>query len=644
MDHKKTSKIKVFPLNPAQKAAVQAPIAPLLIVAGAGTGKTRTLTSRILHLIEMGVPPERICAITFTNKAAREMANRVAQQGGYNQGPFIGTFHSLGARILRMECRALGRGPNFAIFDDHDSFNLIKKVVKHALPREKGDPDEEDRASRAGGAGSAGGIGGTGRKGAKKNKKETPAFFAQEISKIKNLDGALANSKEPAERKALIATIFEKYEQALLRNNAFDFDDLIEKPVTIFKKNAAILEKYQMKFDAILVDEYQDINPKQYELVKSLAGAHRNISVVGDDEQTIYSWRYADIGTFLGFDKEWPGAQIYFLEENYRSTGNIIRAATAVAENNRWRTPKKLWTSNPDGELISLFEAWGENDEAEWIADEIQKLEPRKRPEIAILYRTNAQSRAIEQALIRHDLPYQIFGGVKFYERREIKDALAALRWASNDRDEVAKERLEKNLSKRKFAVFREKMAAVADAKPIKPTDIIKVFLEIFDYFDYLEENFINADERQENIAELINFASGFENLPDFLEKTSLLQATDDPADERGGGKGESTAGKVNLMTVHLAKGLEFDHVFIAGAAEGLLPHIRSIDNEQQLEEERRLMYVAMTRAKEKLRVSFYGMPSRFLSEIPEDCMELIGAIGNSTDDFDADEKVIEFD
>ena len=477
---------------------------------------------------------------------------------------------------------------------------------------------------------------------------------------MKNIDGAWEQWRESAERKALVQTVFEKYEAALVRNNAFDFDDLIEKPVALFKKNPAIRKKYQMKFDAIFVDEYQDINPKQYELVKLLAEGHRNLSVVGDDEQTIYSWRYADIRTFLDFDKEWPAAKIYFLEENYRSTANIIRAAQAVAENNRYRTPKKLWTQNPEGERIALFEAWGENEEAAWIAEEARKIKARDaRAEVAILYRTNAQSRAMEQALIRHDLPYQIFGGLKFYERREVKDAVAALRWAMNDRDELARERLEKNLPKRKFPAFKAKIAAAQHAEQrAKPTEIIEIFLETYGYFDYLEENFLNADEREENIAELINFASGFDDLPNFLEKIALFQATDDEAaqkarEARAAGKTRGRKNvarenkkiwKVNLMTIHLAKGLEFENVFIAGATEGLLPHIRSIDNDLSLEEERRLMYVAMTRAKKKLHVSFHGMPSRFLREIPEDCLELVDAAGADADtDRDETKNIIDY-
>jgi DNA helicase-2/ATP-dependent DNA helicase PcrA len=612
------------PLNPAQDAAAHAPGIPLLIVAGAGTGKTKTLTSRIIHLIETGTAPERICSITFTNKAAKEMAKRVNRVG-----PFLGTFHSLGAKILRKECRLAGRSPNFAIFDDHDSFDLVKKAVKAVLPPKK---DNEDDGILA-----------------KKNKKDTPVYFAKKISELKNLGKLLPEARPQPEKEAQVRRVFEKYEAALERNNAFDFDDLIEKTVMILKTHPDVLKKYQRMFDAILVDEYQDINPKQYELVSLLAGEHRNLSVVGDDEQTIYSWRYADIKTFLNFDKEWKGASVYFLEENYRSTGTIIRAAAAVAKNNRFRTPKNLWTQNPDGDPIVLFEAWGENEEAEWIAQQIYSLRARdKNADVGILYRTNAQSRAIEQTLIRNNIPYRIFGGLKFYERREIKDAVSALRYISNAKDEPARERLEKNLTKRRFAEFKNRVAeletsargdnpthaAVADdsgvardlgaAGKIAPLAAIKLFLETFGYFEYLESNFINSDEREENIAELITFATDFKSLDELLERLSLLQAADEIGNKPVDGR------EVNLMTIHLAKGLEFDSVFIAGVAEGLLPHGRSLDDENALEEERRLMYVAMTRARKNLYLSFYGIPSRFVNEIPEDCITMEAGEGAS--------------
>lgn len=512
-----------------------------------------------------------------------------------DRSPYIGTFHSLGARILRKECRALGRDFNFTIFDDHDSFDLVKKAVKGIFA-----PVKTDASA-----------------GEKKKRKEAPVFFAKTISEIKNLGKEYAEAKLDEKKKEEVRRVFAAYENALRANNAFDFDDLIEKPVSLFASHPETLKKYQDKFDAVLVDEYQDINPKQYELVRFLAGAHRNLTVVGDDEQTIYTWRYADIKIFLDFAKEWPGAAVHFLEENYRSTANIIRGATGVVQNNRFRAPKKLWTKNEPGERITLYEAWGENEEAAWIA---MKIKEHRGSGTAILYRTNAQSRAIEQALIRENIPYKIFGGLKFYERREVKDAVAALRYAANGRDELSRERLEKNLSRKRFAQFKAAILGIADPKP---TDVIKVFLETFDYFEYLESNFMNAEERAENIAELITFASGFEKLPDLLERLSLLQATDDNQAQGDGVKKPENADVVHLSTIHLAKGLEFDVVFVAGAAEGLLPHIRSIDNDASLEEERRLMYVAMTRARKKLHISFFGLPSRFVSEIPEDCIEL---------------------
>ena len=588
-------------------------------------------------MMRTGTPPERICAITFTNKAAKEMAKRVRE--GYpplqelaarGRGPFLGTFHALGAKILRKECRSAGRGANFAIFDDHDSFDLIKKAVKTVIPYKK-EGDEFGAAGRL----------------AKVDKKQTPVFFAHKISELKNLGVLRPEARPSPEKDGQVQRVFEKYEAALERNNAFDFDDLIEKTVTILKANPETLKKYQRMFDAILVDEYQDINPKQYELVSLLAGAHRNLSVVGDDEQTIYSWRYADVRTFLDFDKQWTGAQVHFLEENYRSTGTIIRAAAAVAKNNRFRTPKNLWTQNPDGERITLFEAWGENEEAEWIASQIAGLRSNgpdgAHADIGILYRTNAQSRAIEQALIRNNIPYRIFGGLKFYERREIKDAVAALRFIANPKDEPARERLEKNLTKRRFTTFQKGIAALDPAPTpsaggdhgdnatppasVAPIAALKLFLETFGYFDYLESNYTNADEREENVAELITFATDFARLDDLLERLSLLEA----ADEIGANKTAREHGReVSLMTIHLAKGLEFDNVFIAGVAEGLLPHGRSLNDDASVEEERRLIYVAMTRARKRLAVSFYGIPSRFIGEIPEDCIALAKAEGET--------------
>ena len=440
--------------------------------------------------------------------------------------PYIGTFHSFGAKVLRRECRLLGREPNFAIFDDHDSFDLIKKAVKGIS---RGKRDDEEAPSMP----------------AKKN--EAPAFFAQKIAEIKN-DVFMKigrGTQISSEKESQIKTVFDAYEAALVRNNAFDFDDLIQKPVLLFKKNPIVLKKYQAMFDAVLVDEWQDINPMQYEFVKLLALGHWNLSVVGDDEQTIYTWRYADIKTFLNFDKDWEGAVVHFLEENYRSTATIVNAAQAVVQNNRFRTPKTLRTSNPEGDPITLFEAWGENEEAAWIARQILKS-GNSMKSIGILYRTNAQSRAIEQALIRENIPYHIFGGLKFYERREVKDAIAALRYVANQKDELSKERLEKNLSKRKFSAFKD---AVATAKDPAPAEVLAIFLETFGYFDYLEQNFINANEREENISELVAFAAEFKTLADLLEKISLVQSTDTPSGGTAEKRGDHEEKTVSLST-----------------------------------------------------------------------------------------------
>ncbi len=603
-------------LNEAQERAVHAPTGPLLIVAGAGTGKTSTLTSRILYLTEEGILPQKICAITFTNKAATEMAERIFKDKkhflsktgtGRNNAPYIGTFHSLGAKILRKECRSLAANRISPFLTITTYLTSSKKRLKVFIPEKKSGSGQSSKSTK---------------------KDEAPAFFAQRISEIKN-DAFVKGTRQAQispEKESQIMTVFDFYEAALQRNNAFDFDDLIQKPVMLFKKNPVVIKKYQAMFDAILVDEWQDINPMQYEFVKLLAGGHRNLSVVGDDEQTIYTWRYADIKTFLNFDKDWKDAAVHFLEENYRSTATIVNAAQAVVQNNRFRTPKKLRTSNPEGNPITLFEAWGENDEAAWIAKKILDLQlANSGATIGILYRTNAQSRAIEQALIRENISYRIFGGLKFYERREVKDAVAALRYAANQKDELSRERLEKNFPRRKFAEFKD---AIAAAKGLTPAEILNIFLETFGYFDYLEQNFMNAGEREENISELAAFTAEFKTLADLLEKVSLIQSTDVPSGrppEAHDGREEDGQSVVHLSTIHLAKGLEFDTVFIAGAAEGVLPHVRSMDSDDQLEEERRLMYVAMTRARKNLFISFSGMPSRFLSEIPQEYLCVAG-------------------
>ncbi|MCL5733507.1 MAG: UvrD-helicase domain-containing protein [Patescibacteria group bacterium] len=562
-------------LNDKQKAAAEAPLKPLLIVAGAGTGKTQTLTNRLIYVLkQLPAVDTNVVAITFTNKAANEMKSRIARSKVdlFGRSVFVGTFHSFGAKLLRREGKILGRGPDFTIFDDSDSLSLIKKIIKNLNLK----------------------------------KKISPAEIQNQISLVKNnliaADGANFDNQEVFEN------IFDEYESKLLENNAFDFDDLIEKPVLIFNQNPAVADKYKKEISHILIDEYQDINKAQYALVKILAGKEGRISAVGDDQQAIYSWRGANFEFFLNFEKDWPESQIFVLDQNYRSTGNIINAASRIISNNVNQKPKNLWTEKDLGKTIEIVETSGANEEAEWIAGKLSGENDFK--ETAVLYRTNAQSRAIEEALINNGVPYKIVGGLKFYERREIKDVVAALRMYSNPSDSVSSDRLEKLLGKNKFFIFKTKWLESANSKKEKPVDLINKFLASVGYFDYLKDSFSNAEERKENIMELIGFASEFSDAAAFLERLALFEAND---------SGQKNEDAVRLTTIHLAKGLEFNKVFIAGCAEGLLPHARSISSLSETEEERRLMYVAMTRAKNDLYVSFYGIPSRFISEIPSD-------------------------
>ncbi len=594
------------------------------MAAGAGSGKTRALTSRLKALIARGIPPHEIVSITFTNKAAKEMRERVFGKERaemkwtpyfpvYGE-PFIGTFHSFGAKLLKNEAALLGRTPAFSIFDDDDSAGIIKQILK-AMDLSK--------------------------------ELFKPKVLAGRISSLKSeLKGISELYESPDNRDQIFAEIFTRYEQALKANNAFDFDDLIAKPVTLFHSHPEILQKYQKLFSHILVDEYQDINTSQYQLVRLLAREHKNISVVGDDFQSIYAFRGADFRNFLNFTKDWPNATLIKLEQNYRSSANIIEAANAVIKNNTVQTPKDLWTENPAGDKVRIVAANDGDSEAAWIAGEIWNLR-RQNPdaEIAILYRTNAQSRAIEQSLLSANLPYKIFGGLKFYDRKEIKDVLAGLRLANNPLDTMSAERLQASLGKRASAPVITAMQAAGDrgqetgdsAEKKGIAVIIDTFMRSANYLSFLEEKFTNAQERTENIMELVRFAGEFESLAEFLERASLLQSADTPSDAQG-----SNANPVNLMTIHIAKGLEFDYVFIIGVNEGMLPHERSMDKLDQVEEERRLMYVAMTRARKRLYVLFHAFASRFVYEIPRDICEFISCDGLSDKLRDEDEMWIE--
>lgn len=590
-------------LNQAQKKAVEHDAGPLLMAAGAGSGKTKALTSRLKRLIEKGVLPERLVAITFTNKAADEMRERVFGKRGEKTKaslrlpepgePFIGTFHSFGLRILRQELKHTERSNGFSIFDDDDSLRLVKNILKEMdLP---------------------------------KDRFRAPAVRAQ-ISKIKSRQvRAGVFFAENGDYGQKLEEIFLKYEFYLKQNNAFDFDDLLLEPVLLFEKNPQILKKYQDCFSHILVDEYQDINQVQYDLICLLAKEHKNVSVVGDDAQAIYSFRGSDFKNFLNFEKDWPGATIIKLEQNYRSTKNIIYAAGELIKNNKFQNPKDLWTENEDGEEVKIVCSQDEESEATWIAYEIMNIQEKDpSASIGVLYRINAQSRAAEQALLSENIPYKIFGGLKFYERKEVKDVMAGLRFVLNPADEMSAQRLEKSLGKRVSASLLKSLPI--KAKSLSPAEVVNLFVQEANYKNFLEEKFQNPQERLENILELADFASQFDSLEHFLERISLLQSIDTASSSKI--KIGSGLKPVNLMTIHISKGLEFDYVFILGANEGLLPHEKSVGRAEEVEEERRLMYVAMTRARKSLYVSFHSFPSRFLYEIPKEVCKFISPSG----------------
>ncbi|MDO8442648.1 MAG: UvrD-helicase domain-containing protein [bacterium] len=643
-------------LNEKQLEAVNHGNGPLLIAAGAGSGKTKTLVSRLLHLLKSGVPPEKIIAITFTNKAAKEMRDRISNlkfeyqnskqiQNSNNQisrpisdfgfsasdFPFVGTFHSFGVKILKNEAVYFKRTKNFTIFDNDDSLSLIKKILKEKdLPKERYNP-----------------IG--------------------VLGKISNFKSELTNIDEINPENVFEVKIIEtyrEYEAVLQKSNAFDFDDLITKVVQVFNEQLEVLTRYQDQYEYILIDEYQDINTAQYQLIKLLSQKHQNVFAIGDDAQSIYKFRGSDFRNFLNFEKEWPKAKIIKLEQNYRSTSIIVSASSAIIKNNKQQKPKELWTKNAEGELIKITayqnaeeEAWGICEKilahlkpGERGIEQLKNVSPAKTGvtnvfldepetknelvkigEIAILYRTNAQSRAIEQALIQSQIPYEIYGGLKFYARKEIKDLIAGLRYAYNPKDAASIERLDKNFAKSKSKIIFERLPELA--KELTLVQIMSYFMESTDYAGYLVKNFKNPSERMENVKELINFASQYKDPYKFLEDVSLMSASD--------GKPKLLKDSVKLMTVHAAKGLEFDNVFLAGCNEGFLPHQQSFFKADEIEEERRLMYVAMTRARKKLLISFYDLPSRFLGELPGDLIEFIKVSSYGERRMDWDDETI---
>ncbi len=607
-------------LNPKQKEAVETTEGPVLVVAGAGAGKTKVITERILHLInDLGVPPEHILAVTFTNKAAGEMKNRIQKSG-----PFIGTFHALGLLIVRENLKTLGINKNFTIIDEDD----VIKLIKESLIEQSLDPKQFD-----------------------------PSRMKNHISRLKNslvTAEMFQESPESAEFfGAMIAKVWGKYEAKKQIQNFLDFDDCILKPVMLLQKNKTILETYQRRWRYIHIDEYQDTNDAQYAFTKLLASQHRNILVVGDVDQAIYSWRGADFKNVMRFQKDHPDAKVITLEENYRSTEIILEAANAVIIKNALRLPKNLWTQKVGGQKIKVIMTENERVEALVVCQEIRNISrviPFK--EIALLYRTNAQSRALEEMLLKYNIPYRIIGGVRFYERREVKDLLGYLRLIQNPADDLSKKRicnipprgigkvlmlkiLEHSTNLRptesykasEFEKLMEKLRAAAET--LTPQQLIKKIIQETGYRAYIDDGTEKGTERWQNIEELLGVAQKMKTVDELLEHVALFSA-DENTEE-----GNNESNRVNLMTIHTAKGLEFEAVFVVGLEEGLFPHTLSFEKEN-IEEERRLYYVAITRAKTKLYLTLaaertlFGdrvsnIPSRFLKEIPEHLLDIVG-------------------
>lgn len=633
-------------LNDRQCEAVKHTEGPLLITAGAGSGKTKVLTCRIAHLLELGVAPYRILAITFTNKAAKEMKERVTNLvGAQADSIWLSTFHSFCAKLLRFEVDGFhGYTRNFTIYDSSDQLVLVKDCLK------KLNLDD---------------------------KQFTPRSVLGTISSAKNvlMDAKAFAAKASDFYEQKVADVYALYQEKLRENNAVDFDDLLFLVVRLLQENEEVREKYQSRFQYILVDEYQDTNHAQYALTKILAARWRNICVVGDADQSIYAWRGADIRNIIDFTRDYPDAASIKLEQNYRSTKTILHAANAVIDNNESRPKKTLWTENPTGNKIIHYQAQTEHDEADYIAGVIynrHEISHEPYGDMAILFRTNAQSRVLEEKLMRYAIPYTMVGGTKFYDRKEIKDVLAYLRLLYNPEDSLSLTRII-NVPKRNIgATTMEHVAAYAEAQGISlfealsSTDEIpvtkraKASLEnfaamIFDllndiegkdvlslietvikqtgYGDMLDkeaEHDPQGESRKENVGEFLSVAKDYMdsnpegNLQDFLENVALVSDVDDF---------ESSDSKVTLMTLHAAKGLEFPVVFLTGLDEGLFPHSRTLMDPAQVEEERRLAYVGITRAERQLYVTnavtrtMYGrisayMPSRFLAEIPPQFME----------------------
>ncbi len=589
-------------LNKEQREAVTSVEGPCLILAGAGSGKTRVLTYRTAYLIDSGIPDENILLTTFTNKAAGEMKERISKLLGTKHSVFVATFHSLCAKLLRIEGNYIGIPKNFLIYDSQDQKDAIKEAFNIL------------------------GL---------SIKEYKPSSILNTISQAKNelIDETAYPTFARGHFQEVVSRVYVVYQKLLKENAALDFDDLILKTVELFRKNPDVLEKYQNKFQYILVDEYQDTNHAQYLLTKLLSQKWNNICVVGDFSQSIYSFRGADFLNLTKFKEDFKNSKTFSLSQNYRSTQKILDSASAVISKNNSHPVLKLWTENKQGEDISIFESINEQKEAEFVVENILKI-MEERPSLkfydfATLYRTNAQSRLLEEMFIHQGIPYILIGGTRFYERKEIKDVLAYLKILSNSKDKVSLKRIEK-IGKGKFAKFLEFEKKFREKGEEKTIDILDDVIKACDYLSLYDEKDEEDLGRLENIKELRSVAVAFPDLTIFLENVSLVEQEYIP-DHVKEEQGKKDA--VNLMTLHAAKGLEFAVVFMVGMEEGLFPHSRSIMDKNELEEERRLCYVGMTRAKEKLFMTysrkrlFFGQKtnnivSRFLLELPEGILE----------------------
>jgi DNA helicase II / ATP-dependent DNA helicase PcrA len=600
-------------LNQEQEKAVLQTNGPVIILAGAGSGKTRVLTYKVMYLmLKKNVDPFNILMVTFTNKAATEMKERVqkflAKFGSQSQIPTIATFHALCAKILRIEGKHIGLPPQFAIYDTQDQVDAIKEAM------EKLNISIKDYK---------------------------PSSVLASISQAKNelLSESEYSKYARGYFQEKVAKIYPIYQQILQENHALDFDDLLLKTVFLFENNQQILAKYQDRFKYILIDEYQDTNRAQYTLTKKLAKKWNNICVVGDFSQSIYSWRGADFTNLSRFKDDFKNTKTFSLSQNYRSTQKILDAASSVISKNTTHPVLKLWTENSEGEEVTIFEAQNEQREVEFIVTKIEELRETalknkknfKFSDIAILYRTNAQSRVLEEIFLHNGIPYVLVGGTRFYERKEIKDVLSYLRNLDNNKDKISLKRIEK-IGKRKMERFMEFRECFNKNDNLPTLDILDNVIKQTEYLKLYDEKDEEDMDRLENIKELRSVALKFPNLTNFLENVSLVEQEYMPGPTEGSGQ-VSRKDAATLMTLHAAKGLEFPYVFMVGMEEGIFPHSRSLMDKNELEEERRLCYVGMTRARERLFLSyarkriFFGQKtsniiSRFILELPEEALE----------------------